>query len=58
MKNFKQKLISVIIGGIAFYSTTMMMSPMAMWLKFAAFIVVSLFVYLVIKPKKTASADM
>nr|WP_319997648.1 hypothetical protein [uncultured Draconibacterium sp.] len=52
MKNFKQKFISAIVGGLAFYATTWAATPMAMWIKFGVFIIVSLIVYFLIKPNE------
>ncbi len=53
MKHIKQKIISLAIGGLSFYATSIPMTPIAIWIKIAVFGIVSLIVYLIIKPKKS-----
>ena len=48
----KHKIISVIIGAVAFYATSIPATPVAIWIKALVFILVSVFVYVIIKPKK------
>lgn len=55
MKHIKQKIISLAIGGLSYYVTSMsmVMSPGAMWIRIAVFVIVSLIVYFIIKPKES-----
>lgn len=52
MRNLFAGIASLIMGGLSFYAMSTPVTPNAIWIKFAVFIVVSLVVYLILKPKK------